>query len=294
MSKINKQSRVDESMEKITQQPSSESISTYIWQECPEDNNPFVAHSCKCSGYDVYADILPNASWTEYLYLMFKLERPQHWQSMLLEKISVAIANPGIRDLSVRAAMSASVGGSNAAASLMAALSVGAGKLGGSRDVYEMLKQWQQNGQDLQQWTQCIKNFTCSSTRPSVWQQDEHFPGFDPNGTSCSLPVIQVLQVLTQYSEGDTLKWLNENRKHLEMTVGHPLAMSGVIAAAFHDLEMSSEQAEIIYLLMRLPGAAAHALEQKQFGWRKYPFFADAVEVMNDPQNKCSNDTEGS
>jgi citrate synthase len=33
----------------------------------------------------------------------------------------------------------------------------------------------------------------------------------------------------------------------------------------------------MLYLLLRLPGAAAHALEQKQLGFKRFPFFHGAV-----------------
>ena len=43
----------------------------------------------------------------------------------------------------------------------------------------------------------------------------------------------------------------------------------------------------MLYLLLRLPGAAVHALEQRESGWKKYPFFADAVTVINDPDTQA-------
>ena len=39
----------------------------------------------------------------------------------------------------------------------------------------------------------------------------------------------------------------------------------------------------MLFLLLRLPGAAVHALEQKKLGWRKYPFFGDGLTLTNDP-----------
>ena len=39
----------------------------------------------------------------------------------------------------------------------------------------------------------------------------------------------------------------------------------------------------MMYLMLRLPGAAAHALEQKQIGWKKYPFFGTDLKIVNDP-----------
>ena len=107
-----------------------EVIHTKIWREEPELDNPFAAKKCFCAGYDVYGDLLGKASWIEYLYLLFMLEKPTEQQAKLLETIAVTIANPGIRDHSVLAAMNAGVGGSTSASVLMAALAVGAGQYG--------------------------------------------------------------------------------------------------------------------------------------------------------------------
>src|SRR3569832_457271 len=64
--------------------------------------------------------------------------------------------------------------------------------------------------------------------------------------------------------------------------------MSGVAAAALMDLGHSPDQGEMLYLLLRLPGAAVHALEQKEYGWRRFPFFTHALELENDPGEKLS------
>ncbi|WP_217995141.1 hypothetical protein [Methylogaea oryzae] len=91
---------------------SREVIHSRIWEETPEADNPFAAAACYCSGYDVYGDLLGKASWVEYLYLLFKRERPEPFQAALLETLAVALANPGPREASVHAAMSGGVGGS--------------------------------------------------------------------------------------------------------------------------------------------------------------------------------------
>ena len=262
-----------------------EVIHSQIWDEEPEADNPFVAAKCFCAGYDVYDELLARASWAEYLFLLFKLDRPQPWQADLLERIAVAIANPGIRSHTVRAAMCAGVGGSTAASSLMAALAVGAGKLDGARDVFLFMSGWRECGEDLEKWKDLITD-PPKAVRAEVWGEIEHPPGFDPNGVSCATPVIKTLNELTKHSQGTGLKWLLEQRVQIEQITQLPLAMSGVIAAAFTDLEMTPEQGEMLYLLLRLPGAAAHALEQKKYGWKKYPFFGPALKIQNDPGNK--------
>lgn len=45
----------------------------------------------------------------------------------------------------------------------------------------------------------------------------------------------------------------------------------------------------MLFLLLRLPGAAAHSLEQKKLGWRKYPFFGDKLTLTVDPGAKRTN-----
>ncbi|MDO8932399.1 MAG: hypothetical protein Q7U97_08405, partial [Rhodocyclaceae bacterium] len=78
---------------------------------------------------------------------------------------------------------------------------------------------------------------------------------------------------LAGLSPAPRLAWLEANREALEAAAGHPLSMSGVAAAAFADLGFIPEQGEMLHLLLRLPGAAAHALEQRHHGYKKFPFF---------------------
>jgi citrate synthase len=259
-----------------------ESIRTRIWREEPEPDNPFAAAACYCHGYDVFGDMLGKASWVEYLYLLFKGERPTQQQAELLEDLAVALANPGPRDHSVLAAMNGGVGGSHSAACLMAALAVGAGQLGGAREVALAMEAWIQCGDDLDAWERRIKN-PPQEERADVWPAMEHPPGFDPHGASCATPIRQLLQHLSTQSPTPALGWLHGNRDGLEALADCPLAMTGIAAAALHDLGFTPEQGEMLYLLLRLPGAAVHALEQKEFGFRHFPFFRHAVHLENDP-----------
>ena len=75
-----------------------ETIHSKIWEEVAEENNPFAAAACYCSGYDVYGDLLGKAGWIEYLYLLFSGERPTTEKTRLLEGLAVALANPVPRD----------------------------------------------------------------------------------------------------------------------------------------------------------------------------------------------------
>jgi len=259
-----------------------EVIRTKIWKETPEPDNPFAAAVCECAGFDVYGDLLGKVSWIEYLYLLFKLEPPTKEQAKLFEGIAVAIANPGPRDLSVRAAMNGGVGGSTSASCLMGALAPGAGQYGGARELYLAMLLWEKCDRSLDKWMATLTDYEKDGPI-EVWPDIEHIPGFDPYGKSCSRPIIKTLQYLSCLANNGALEWLKVHREELETVTGSPIAMTGVAAAAFVDLGFTADQGEMLFLLLRLPGAAAHALEQKEYGWRNYPFFADGLTLQNDP-----------
>jgi len=254
-------------------------IRSRIWEEEAEPDNPFAARACFCSGYDVYGDLLGKIDWLQYLFLMFRLEPPTQAQQSILEGLAVILANPGPRDPSVRAAMCAGVGGSTRASSLMAALAAGAGQNGGAREVALVMELWQALGMETGRWTQRLE--AGPQTGPAdVWPELEHPPGFDPNGARCATPVRQALNYLAALDPHGPLSWLRDQRQTLEAAAGLPLSMAGVAAAALWATGFDADAGEMLFLLLRLPGAAAHALEQEQYGWRRFPLFREAVELV--------------
>ncbi|MDO8350294.1 MAG: hypothetical protein Q7S94_03980 [Gallionella sp.] len=258
---------------------STDKIHTRIWREEAEHDNPFATRAAFCRGYDVYGEMLGNARWVEMLYLLFREEAPSASQTDLLEALAVALANPGPRDASVHAAMCGGVAGSTAASSLMAALAVGAGQLAGGREVFLAMEGWALCGTDFDAWKKRLAGL--EAIPGSIWPKPEHPPGFDPHGVSTATHVKQTLACLAGLSSGAFLPWLQQNLPDLETAAACPLALSGVAAAAFSDLCFSPEQGEMLHLLLRLPGAAAHALEQENYGYKRFPFYP--VELEDDP-----------
>ena len=266
---------------------SDRSISSAFWQEQAEADNPFAAALCRCAGFDVYSDLLGKASMADYLFLLLQREPPNAWQRHLLNALAVVLGNPGPRDFSVQAAMSAGAGGSGLAACLMAALAPAAGNLGGAQEVNALLKLWQRFGTDALRWQLYFEQefpiIDSSQSYAEVWPALAHPPGFDPYASRCATPVRQSLDYLARCSEGACLPWLQQQRAQLEAAAGRPLALCAVAAAALADLGFTPESGEMLYLLLRLPGAAAHALEQRERGWRDYPFHSEGLVLTDDP-----------
>jgi citrate synthase len=254
-------------------------IHTRIWQEEAEPDNAFATRRAHCHGYDVYGEMLGKARWVEMLYLLVRGEAPDARAAALLETLAVALANPGPRDPSVHAAMCGGVAGSTAAASLVAALSVGAGGYTGAREVLLAMQGWVACGTSLDQWQRQIA--AAPDGAVSIWPAQEHPPGFDPHGRSAASIVLQTLDCLCAIG-GAHLTWLKAQRLALEAAAGCPLAMAGVAAAALHELGFTPEQGEMLFLLLRLPGAAAHALEQTDMGFRKFPFFTIELDASKE------------
>jgi citrate synthase len=254
-------------------------IHTGIWQEQAEPDDPFAAALCRCHGYDVYGQLLGKASYVEYLYLLFKGERPSAAVTAALEILAVALANPGPRDTSVHAAMATGATGSPAASSLMAAIAAGAGSGGGAREVLLAMQQWRDCAMSLDAWQAHLA--APPASRPLYWPQAEHAPGFNGHGVRCATPVLQLLDALCAVLPTGQLAWLRAQRRALEAAAGIPLGQAGVVAAAFIELGLSPAEGEMLTLLWRLPGAAAHALEQAERGFRQFPFFE--LKLENDP-----------
>lgn len=259
-------------------------IHTRIWREEPEPDNPFATRAAYCRGYDVFGQMVGKARWVEMLALLFRDQLPGPAALDMIEALAVALANPGPRDPSIHAAMCGGVGGSTAAATLIAALSVGAGRYRGARDVFDAMSAWQRAGDDLASWPQQVAK--SDSQAVDIWPAPERPPGFDPHGVSTPTIVRQLLEKLAALgaAEGASprLAWLVAHRHQVEAAIGLPIDITGVAAAAFCDIGFTPTEGEMLFLLLRLPGAAAHALEQEAGGFKQFPFYP--IELTDDPE----------
>jgi len=255
-------------------------VHTRIWQEEPEPENAFATRAAFCRGYDVYGQMLGSARWIDMLLLLLRDELPPPSQRDALETLAVALANPGPRDPSVHAAMCGGVGGSAMAAALMAALAVGAGRNGGARDVRDAMEAWAQCGPEYRAW--CERAAPQRRDPLEAFPDPQHVAGFDPNGTVLPTIVRQLLAAIDRGTNTPRIAWLRANLDDLCARIGLPLTHSGVAAALFADLGLAPAEGELLFLLLRLPGAGAHALEQQQHGYRRFPFYQ--IDLTSEPR----------
>lgn len=258
--------------------PHDDRITTRIWLEEAEGEDRYAAKRAYCHGFDVFRGLVGRARWVEMLYLLLRGDPPTPPQSDLLEALAVGLANPGPRDPSVHAAMCGGVAGSAAAASLMAALAVGAGREGGARDVFVAMRAWEACNADPDAWPDLLAEIA-GEPGGDVWLPAAHPPGFDPHAERTPTTVADFLARLGGFAETPRLKWLIEHLPRLEARFGKGLSPAGIAAAAYADLGFTAAQGEMLYLLLRLPGALAHALEQGEFGFTRFPFGAVALEA---------------
>lgn len=260
-----------------------DTITSTIWEEESQTDNPFVAEACYCHGYDVYGDLLGKVGFIDYLFLLFKGELPDDLDSKVLETLAVALANVGPREPSILAAMNAGVGGSTWSAALTSAVSVGSGQLGGAKELSLAYKLWQKADESIESWESAVVDFK-EAVSDDIWPNIEHTPGFEPNGIECAKPVKQLLEKLSSLHQQGGLHWLQNHRQALEKRAELPLGLVGVAAMALHELGFNENQAELLYMILKLPGAAAHAEEQSHQGFEQFPFYVSGLKLENDPK----------
>lgn len=278
-----------------------EKITSRFWNETATDNDPFTTQKYLCAGYDVFGDLLSKASFIDYLFLLFKHKQPSKEESCLLNALAIALANPGPRNHSVQAAMSGAAGGSVSAACLMSAIAVGAGNFGGAREVFHLMNHWEKFGTDTKKWEKHILSEkerinsyedisfdtnspefnTVLSASEDVWLPMEHVAGFSPYLSERSKFLDQLFDHTLAIKKFSCLTWLSNNRDFLESLSNNPLNITFVASAALADLGFDSEESEMIFILLRLPGAAAHTIEQKRIGWKNFPFYDDKFNVLD-------------
>lgn len=245
-------------------------VRTAIWRDVAAEGDPFLPDRSLCHGYDFFGSVVPNASFPETIWLLFRGDKIPPEFLRLFEKTLSCMANLGPRHPAVHASMSAGAVGTPSASAMVAHLAISAGTHLGARDVFEAASAFLRMPPDgalealekRSDETESVDFFTTPS-RP---------PGTDPNATELAGTVRSALRTFADSGSARCRSILASYENFSERNAGH-LAMTGAVSAALCDLGFSPEQSEMLYLVVPLFGSAAHCLEQRTNGFQHFPFY---------------------
>ncbi|MGH1485145.1 MAG: citrate/2-methylcitrate synthase [Cellvibrionaceae bacterium] len=259
----------------------TERTSTRIWGEQASEDNPYIAQSTLCHGYDLY-ELINKSSFIEVFYLLFRGELPSADETELLEKLMIALINPGPRHPATRAAMNAGVGKSLPVHILPIATSVmGGDYLGGGEiePAMRFLRKGKKNNPDEYAQTLLDEN---QHTHPQTDNEESIAPGFGSRFGGIDLITHTITeQLLTLKGAGPTLQWAHQLSLQLNKA-GFGLLPTGLAAAIFSDLGFQPRAGGTLFQLISAPGLAAHGLELANRPFTAMPYVRDENYFIED------------
>jgi citrate synthase len=246
-------------------------IVTKIWHEDASENNPYIAENCRCHGYDLL-ELMQKCSFVDTLYLLFRGELPSKDESQLLEKLLIALLNPGPRHPATRAAMCAGVGNTDPVNILPISLSVLSGSHLGAGEIEEAMRFLRKNKKA--EPVLLVKNLINEIPQPA--EGDWHIvPGFGKRfGGIDAMPSKIAAQLVALPAADSALKF---GRAFAEALAQHGLGWlsTGLAAAVFCDLGFQPRHGGALYQLISAPGLLAHGLELANKPITSMPFIKD-------------------
>lgn len=264
----------------------SEKIPTRIWQENASKDNPYVAESVLCHGYDLI-ELIQKRSFVDVFFLLFKGDLPSRFQAGLLEKLMIGLINVGPRHHATRAAMNAGVGKTDPMHILPIGISVLGGTSFGGGIVESSMRFLRKSLKSPpEKIAECLLaemvEKDISSQNDKIDFFDKRMPGFGQVYGGIDLVTENIVNELVRDSESmKVLEWAYTFCKILKQSqVGWLRA--GVAAAVFADLGFNPRAGGIIFQLINAPGIAAHGLELSNKPFTSMPFIKDENYVIEE------------
>lgn len=249
---------------------------TKIWEERPNSDNPYVAEGARCYGYDVF-DLLEKRSFVDVLYLLFRGELPPKAHAELLERLMIALINPGPRHPATRAAMNAAVSKTDIAHLLPISLSVIGGEHLGAAEVEKSMRFFRKNLK--RRPDEIIAEIVLAGDKPA--EGDWHpVPGFGSRFGGIDVMTQELAQRLVLLpGAGKALKWGCDLAQHLH---GYQMGWlsTGLAAAVFADLGFSTRSGAGLFQLFNAPGLLAQGLEMANKPLTAMPFLSDEEYII--------------
>jgi citrate synthase len=254
-----------------------EQISSAIWKETVDPDNPYLVSDAHCHGYS-HLELVNRRSFADVLFLLFRGELPSAEQHQLFEHLLLSCIHPGPRHNACRAAMNAAVSKTHVSHVLPLALNVFSGEWQGSHEVYQSMKFL----------SQAVTSDTLPSSKldscPTDGKQntEDHSiaPGFGSQYGDID-PYSRKLadNLLTLAACGPHLKWATAFSELLSARK-EGFRLSGLAAAALLDLGFSPYEGELIFQIASAPGIAAQAAEKANAALTEMPFIPESRYVI--------------
>lgn len=259
-------------------EPFSARAATRIWAEQPSSDNPYIAASALCHGYDLF-ELMEKRSLVDVFYLLFRGELPSAAEAQLLQTLMIALINPGPRHPATRAAMNVGVGKTNPLHILPIASAVLGGEHQGGGELenaMRFLRKYQKtNPADLQ-----IAFTVHAADGPTDETTTSTSPGFGKRHGGVDLMAAGIAERLCKLeAAGKALKWGDEFAKTLVPNGGGWL-ITGVAAAVFADLGFQPKAGGALFQLLGAPGLVAHGLEVANKPITAMPYVSDANYII--------------
>lgn len=246
-------------------------VVTKIWQESPLPENPYIAESCRCQGYDLL-ELMEKRGFVETLLLIFTGELPGRDEARLFEQLMIALINPGPRHPATRAAMCAGVGKTDTTQILPVALTVLSGEFLGAGEIELSMRFLRKESKNDPR--EVAANLLAQAARPVAG--DWHVaPGFGCRfgGIDC-LAVRQAGLLAGSPAAGRCLAWGSAFSEALaEEDLGW--LATGLAAAVFADLGIQPRLGAGLFQLLSAPGMLAHGVELANKPLTALPFIKD-------------------
>jgi len=259
-------------------------ISTAIWQETASKNNPYLAESCRCHGYDIL-ELMQSCRYVDVLYLLFRGELPDARSAEMFEQLHIAVMNPGVRHPAVRACCNAATSRSDASNILPIGLSVLGGEHLGAAEVEQSMRFLQSScGSNVDQ---IMEQYFLSKADKRPAEGDCHpVPGFGSHFGSIEPMACQYAQALTNLrGAGRYLKWGSQLVDAM-LPYNFAWLMPGLVAACLLDLGFNPRAGAGLYQMLSAPGLLAHALEYAHKPFNSLPF-ADDSQYRVETNDEC-------
>jgi len=249
---------------------------THIWQEQASAENPYIAESCRCHGYDLL-ELMSGRSYVDVLYLLFRGELPDTDESALLEALMISMINPGPRHPATRAAMNAGVGKTDPVHILPIALTVMGGSHLGAGEVEAAMRFLRkQGGSD----PEVLASELLKNAMPEEGEDWRLAPGFGWRfGTAERLPGEFARRLAALPGSGARLHW---GCAFADALAAQRLGWlnSGVVAAVLVDLGFHPRDGAGLFQLLSAPGLLAHGLELANKPVTAMPYVGDEHYVI--------------